>query len=74
MTRSSQLCEALEEECSRWMQMKKSIEVGRFGVFEESEAGNVARKRGEVISRDKQGQTVGRSFKYISSVTGSQWV
>lgn len=26
----------------------ESIEVGTFGVFEEPEAGNVARKRGEV--------------------------
>lgn len=49
----------------------KSIEVGRFGVFEEPEAGNVARKRGEVISRNKQTQTVGRNFKYILSITGS---
>lgn len=44
------------------------IEVGGFGVFEEPEAGSVARKKYEVTLRDNQGQTVGRSLKYISVI------
>lgn len=45
-----------------------SIEVGGFGIFEEPEAGSIAREKHEVTLRDKQSQTIGRSLKYISVI------